>query len=124
MIMMFVLPKTIKVFGMSINPVFIPFIYLIGIYFLVPNSSLLGHLCGIIAGLLLKFAGFHLFLPRFSWVSSFDDIWSEGLKAKLSYKEAKPRIEEDFGAFFWRMLLHKSGMDQGACRKYICCCLF
>jgi len=50
-----------------------PWFYMLMIYFTIPDSSFLGHFCGLIAGLMIKFAGIYILMPRFEWIKEFDD---------------------------------------------------
>ena len=44
---------------------YIPWFYMLAIYVTIPESSFIGHFCGLIAGLLIKFAGLYFFMPRY-----------------------------------------------------------
>lgn len=50
-----------------------PFIYLLLIQVLSPNSSLLGHLSGILTGYLLKNIFVYFIFPRKEWIESFEN---------------------------------------------------
>jgi len=80
---------------------YLPWLYLIAIYATVPNSSLLGHLAGILAALLIKFCGFYIFLPRYLWLHSFDNDNAHSLKSKVTYYEATESIGSDFDSYFF-----------------------
>ncbi len=54
---------------------YVPWFYLLGIYLTVPESSLAGHFFGILAGLLIKFGGLYILLPRYDWISGFDGAY-------------------------------------------------
>jgi hypothetical protein len=43
------------------------------IYFTIPDSSFLGHFCGLIAGLMIKFCGVYMVMPRYGWIKEFDE---------------------------------------------------
>ena len=91
-----------NVFGMCrIDKKLMPWLYMLLIYFTIPDSSFLGHFCGLLAGLLIKFGGINFLMPRFSWIHEFDQVnWlTEGTSS--GYFQAKPEIETDFDAYFW-----------------------
>ena len=75
---------------------------MLAIYFTIPDSSFMGHFCGLIAGLMIKFCGLYVLFPKFEWISSFDNKF--GYKfTPLGYFEAKECIETDFDSYFWRI---------------------
>jgi hypothetical protein len=91
-----------NVFGMCrIDKKLMPWLYMLLIYFTIPDSSFLGHFCGLLAGLLIKFGGIHLLMPRYSWIHEFDqdNTLTEGTSS--GYFPAKPEIETDFDGYLW-----------------------
>lgn len=73
MIFSFVGEPTQSFLGLCrIDKRYIPWFYMLLIYLTIPDSSFLGHLCGLLAGLMIKFGGLYYFLPRFEWLESFD----------------------------------------------------
>jgi hypothetical protein len=52
------------------------------IYATIPNSSFMGHFFGIVAGLLIKFGGLYVILPKYEWINDFEEM----LKGKLDLK--------------------------------------
>lgn len=94
---------------------------MIAIFVFVPNSSLAGHFCGILAGLALKFCGLHIFLPHFKWISAFDHAYAKRLQEKISYYEAQERIKTDFGFILCRKIGRKLGLKNSKLGKYCCC---
>ena len=44
---------------------YVPWYYMLLIYVTIPNSSFLGHFCGIIAALLKKFCGLYILFPKY-----------------------------------------------------------
>ena len=73
------------------------------IYFTIPDSSFLGHFCGLIAGLMIKFAGIYAFMPRFQWIKEFDDTTAYKIE-RHGYYSAQPEIQTDFDSYFWYYL--------------------
>ncbi len=76
------------------------------IYLTIPNSSFIGHFCGILAGLLIKFAGLYVFMPRYEWIEGFDEVFEYYLRS-LGYCEAKREIENDFDSYMWKTMFGK-----------------
>ena len=74
------------------------------IYLTIPGSSFIGHFCGLIAGLLIKFGGLYLVFPRYDWIAAFDDIYSYKLGG-VNYLRATSDIESDFNSLMWDYLL-------------------
>lgn len=72
LVSVFTLPKYQKIFGVNVYTKALPLIYIVGISILIPKSSFIGHLCGVVAALMIKFVGFAIFLPRFSMIRAFD----------------------------------------------------
>ena len=70
------------------------------IYFTIPDSSFLGHFCGLLAGLLIKFAGIYVLMPRFQWIKEFDDQSAYKIE-RFGYFSAQPEIETDFNSGMW-----------------------
>lgn len=71
---------------------FMPWLYMLLIYLTIPNSSFLGHFCGLMAGLLIKFGGLYILLPRFLWIQSFEEsITSERVTVleRYGYSQGK-----------------------------------
>ena len=52
-----------NLYGFRVRRIYISFIYLIAMSIMVPNAAFVGHLMGIMSGLLIKFCGFSCFLP-------------------------------------------------------------
>ena len=66
MIFSFVGDPSTNFFGLCrIDKKYIPWFYMLMIYFTIPDSSFMGHFCGLLAGLLIKFGGLYLLFPRF-----------------------------------------------------------
>lgn len=51
----------------------VPWLYMLMIYFTIPDSSFIGHFCGLIAGLLIKFGGLYVVMPKYEWIKEYDD---------------------------------------------------
>ena len=84
----------------------IPWLYVIVIYMTIPDSSFLGHFCGLIAGVLIKFGGFYVIMPRYQWIRGFDETCEEeGLLKKQGYFPATDKIEVDFDAYIWTTII-------------------
>ena len=86
-----------------------PWLYMLMIYFTIPDSSFLGHFCGLIAGLLIKFCGVYLVLPSYDTISSFDETIDEdnSILCKQGYFKAKDVIDTDFDGWFWKTITSK-----------------
>ena len=88
----------------------IPWIYMLMIYFTIPDSSFLGHFCGLIAGLMIKFSGVYKFMPRYEWIKEFDEVkqWDrEGSSQMPGYYPATEAISTDFDSYMWSQLWRK-----------------
>ena len=86
-----------------------PWLYMIAIYLTIPDSSFLGHFCGLIAGLLIKFAGVYVFMPSFDTLSAFDEtLRDDSMLEKNGYYRAKEAIETDFTSWLWKTLANKA----------------
>jgi hypothetical protein len=83
---------------------YIPWLYMLVVYFTIPTSSFIGHFCGLIAGLLLKFTGLYVFLPRYEWIKEFDDVYADKLEA-IGYSRCSENISKDFDAYVWTTIL-------------------
>lgn len=57
----------------EIDKKYIPWFYMLTIYFSIPESHFLGHSMGLMVGLMLKFAGLYTLLPRYDWLESFEN---------------------------------------------------
>jgi len=108
-------------FGFNVYTRFLPLIYMVGIFVMVPKSSLIGHLCGILAALCLKFLGLSILFPRFHMIHAFDQKSAARIKKYFSYYEAKPELQKDFGCGVWVSLLTKAGLQNSIVAK-LCCC--
>lgn len=63
-----------------------PVILLIFIQLNMENVSLIGHLTGIIAALLIKFSGiFYLIMPRYEYISELDEKCADTLQKYVTY---------------------------------------
>ena len=91
-------PKA-NIFGFPVPKKILPWLYLGLTSILVPNASFMGHLTGILAAVLIKFAGFSFLLPRYRWISDFDAVYAQVLKVKCVYFEGTEKIGSDFGCF-------------------------
>ena len=61
-------------FGIKIRKTIVPWIYLIMIQLCIPDASMIGHLSGLIAALMLKYSGLTwLLLPHNEWITSFEE---------------------------------------------------
>ena len=58
---------------------YVPWFYMILIFFTIENSSFIGHFLGIIAGLMIKFGGLYILFPKYEWLSPFDDKYEDKL---------------------------------------------
>lgn len=76
------------------------------IYFTIPNSSFIGHFCGLFAGLIIKFGGAYLIFPEYSWIKAFDEKF-ENILSSLKYFKVTPDITTDFDAYFFRTIWDK-----------------
>ena len=45
---------------------------------MVPNAAFVGHLMGIMSGLLIKFCGFSCFLPGYNAIEEFERTYNLG----------------------------------------------
>jgi hypothetical protein len=79
----------------------------------------MGHLCGILAALIIKFCGFFVIMPRYEWIHEFDEKFGGILSNKVAYFEAKPNINEDFNGVVFRKIgnLCKPCIDKFRGRK-------
>ncbi len=73
-----------------------PWLYMLMIYFTIPDSSFLGHFCGLIAGLMIKFAGIYTLMPRYEWIKEFDEGNTAYKIEAIGYYHAQPEIITDF----------------------------
>ena len=104
MIFSYVGDPYVNLFGMCRqDKKLVPWLYMLMIYFTIPDSSFLGHFCGLLAGLLIKFGGINFFMPRFTWIHDFD--LDRGLShqdpSPIGYFPAKPEIKSDFDGYLW-----------------------
>jgi len=75
-----------------------PWILMVIIQLVMPNASLLGHLCGIISALLIKFCGLYVLMPSYEWIKDFDDSYASGLERKVTYFKGTEAISVDFNS--------------------------
>ena len=68
-----------------------PWLYMLMIYFTIPDSSFLGHFCGLIAGLMIKFSGIYALMPRYEWIKEYDDNNAYKIE-RYGYYSAQPEI--------------------------------
>jgi len=86
---------------------YVPWFYLLAIYVTIPNSSLVGHLFGIFAGLLIKFGGLYIIFPRHEWLNEFEYSCGALLKEHTGYCKAQDDIEKDFDAYIFTASIRK-----------------
>ncbi len=72
---------------------FLPFCYLIFLQILNPNSSFLGHLSGIISGVLIKYFFVFFTFPNKNWIQNFENKTHNGCWANFLEKLNYKRIE-------------------------------
>ena len=64
----------------KIKKIYMPWILLVITQFLIPEASFMGHLCGILAALIIKFCGLFIILPKFEWLNEFDYFYGSKLE--------------------------------------------
>ena len=76
-------------FGCKVRKVYVPVLLLIFMKLTVPESSFSGHLFGIVAALVAKYAGLYSLgiMPHYEWISEFENLnrWTDRLKSKSMY---------------------------------------
>jgi hypothetical protein len=103
MIFSYVGDPYVNILGMCrLDKKLVPWLYMLMIYFTIPDSSFLGHFCGLIAGLLIKFGGVYAVMPRYEWIQEFDQErgLTEG-SPQIGYFPGQKEIETDFDAYIW-----------------------
>ena len=98
--------KSTKIFGMlEVKRIYVPWIMMVIIQLAVPDASLIGHLTGIVSALLIKYSGVgFLFMPRYSWINSFEDVYPI---TRFTYYKATQNQVDDFKVSFKK----KGGAD-------------
>ena len=77
-------------FGIKIRKVLVPWIWLVLIQLCIPEASMIGHLAGILAALLLKHCGVSLFLPQQSWIEAFEESHKGCIFTKCGVSQRLP----------------------------------
>ena len=76
-------------FGCKVRKVYVPVLLLIFMKLTVPESSFSGHLFGIVAALVAKYAGLYSLgiMPHYEWISEFENLnrCTDWLKSKSTY---------------------------------------
>ncbi|CDW77565.1 uncharacterized protein at3g58460-like [Stylonychia lemnae] len=88
---------------------YVPWFYMILIFFTIPNSSFIGHFLGIVSGLMIKFGGLYVLFPDYEWIASFDGSFEHYLRG-LRYLKATDEITQDFDSYMWTSMLRKIRM--------------
>ena len=87
--------RWIPVFGFKIPKILLPFGYLFISQMLAPNADMVGHLSGMACAPLLKYFGFMelRLLPRFTWISAFEEKMYDCTKLVLEMGGYYPGTE-------------------------------
>mmetsp|Transcript_10107 Transcript_10107/g.10062 ORF Transcript_10107/g.10062 Transcript_10107/m.10062 type:complete len:97 (+) Transcript_10107:567-857(+) len=95
MLFSFVGEEYSNIFCFRIKKIYFPVLMLIIIYATMPQSSFMGHMCGILSALMIRFCGIYylpFFLPKQEWLMSFDSMYGAKLSSKVAYFKATDKI--------------------------------
>lgn len=84
------------VFGLfKIKKVFVPWVMMFVIQFAMPEASLIGHLSGIIAALLIKLCLKYVLIPKRAWIEAFEERYHScitSIGGKVTYYRANENV--------------------------------
>ena len=93
--------RNMNIYGCSFPKIVLPFVYLVFSQMIVANADWMGHLSGIIAALIVRYAGVYpaRLLPQYTWLQSVENDLAGKTKRwheLLGYFCATDEIEKDF----------------------------
>jgi len=96
--------ETFPVFGLfNMDKKYLPWVLMLLMQFLVPKASFIGHISGLIGGVMMKYGMTAWILPKFEWISAFEAKLSCLHNADISQNQqswfisAKECFREEFG---------------------------